>query len=221
VASLFAILAAKGISVIVSSGDAGPGWDCTSNDGQTPEFQPMFPATIPFVTAVGATQGIRSDAASLSSGGFSKYFPAPTWQQDTLAWYFGNNSADWQPFNPYINKNGRGFPDVALVGDNFDILANGTHYSVGGTSASAPVFAGMMQRLNEMRHRAGHGRLGFLNPLLYSTDMAATFNDITTGTSYGCTGMTRNGTYTGHIIPGHPGGTGWPARKGWGTYQST
>lgn len=57
-------------------------------------------------------------------------------------------------------------------------------YGVGGTSASAPIFAGIVTLLNEARIAAGKGPLGFLNPTLYANPDA--FNDITIGSNPGC-----------------------------------
>ena len=54
----------------------------------------------------------------------------------------------------------------------------------GGTSASAPIFASLVNRINELRLNAGKGALGFLNPALYSNP--GMFNDITNGTNPGC-----------------------------------
>ena len=58
----------------------------------------------------------------------------------------------------------------------------------GGTSAAAPTVAGIVGLLNDARLRAGKPVLGFLNPLLYSKGYKA-LNDITGGSSYGCTGI--------------------------------
>lgn len=59
VCAAFAQLGARGVSVVVASGDEGVGKDgtCVSNDGKnTSRFMPAFPASCPFVTAVGATR---------------------------------------------------------------------------------------------------------------------------------------------------------------------
>jgi tripeptidyl-peptidase-1 len=80
VCSLFAQLGAQGTSVIFSSGDSGVGsnGDCVSNDGKnTQMFLPAFPASCPFVTAVGSTKGINPEVPTTefsSGGGFSNYF---------------------------------------------------------------------------------------------------------------------------------------------------
>jgi tripeptidyl-peptidase-1 len=56
---------------------------------------------------------------------------------------------------------------------------------VGGTSASAPTFAGIVALLNDARLKEKKSPLGFLNPLLYSKGMPG-FNDITSGNNTGC-----------------------------------
>lgn len=78
----------------------------------------------------------------------------------------------------------RGFPDVSAIGDDVAIVFNGTTYSVGGTSASAPIFAGIVTLLNEARLAVNKTAVGFLNPTLYAHPEA--FNDITIGNNAGC-----------------------------------
>ena len=61
------------------------------------------------------------------------------------------------------------------------MLQAGHVSGVGGTSASAPAFAGMVSLLNEARLNKGGKPLGFLNPFLYQN--AAAFTDVTEGTN--------------------------------------
>lgn len=68
------------------------------------------------------------------------------------------------------NRNGRGYPDVAAVGDNIVIFTGGAPTLIGGTSASAPVFASLINRINEERIAGGKGTVGFVNPVLVSGD---------------------------------------------------
>jgi tripeptidyl-peptidase I len=63
-------------------------------------------------------------------------------------------------------------------------FTKGDHEGACGTSASTPIVAGMVSRLNEARRRAGKGPLGFLNPLLYAHPGA--FHDATEGSNAGC-----------------------------------
>lgn len=62
----------------------------------------------------------------------------------------------------------------------------GTWETTGGTSCAAPTLAGLVGLLNDYRLRNGLTRLGFLNPLLYSSKAKDAFNDITVGNNFGC-----------------------------------
>ena len=107
----------RGITVLESSGDAGVGAPCQSNDGKaTPEFTPQFPATCPYITGVGGTQAYNPEVAWIGSGGgFSNYFSTPWYQKDTvdnyLNQYISNQTKAY--YQPYANFSGRGFPDIA------------------------------------------------------------------------------------------------------------
>lgn len=84
----------------------------------------------------------------------------------------------------------------------------------GGTSAAAPVFAGIIALLNDARLRGGKKQLGYLNPWLYSIGFKG-FTDITSGGSVGCTGIDEQ---TRKPIPGDPGiipYASWNATTGW------
>jgi len=103
------------------------------------------------------------------------------------------------------SPSGRGFPDVAAQGTNFQVVVGGKITSVGGTSASAPVcptqawprpifagsdvsdqtFASVVSLLNDARIAAGISPLGFLNPWLYTTGFNG-LNDIVGGNNPGC-----------------------------------
>lgn len=67
------------------------------------------------------------------------------------------------------NKDGRGYPDVSSVGDNIVIFNKGAPTLIGGTSASAPIFASILNRINEERIAAGKSTVGFVNPTLVSS----------------------------------------------------
>lgn len=195
-------LGARGVSVIFASGDYGPGDSCTSNDNST-YFQPVFPATCPWVTAVGATAN-RDDmvGASFSSGGFSLYFDRPDYQDASVSAYvegLGDSG-----YGSYFNGSKRGFPDVATIGVDYAVVDQGTHYLVNGTSASAATFAGQVSLLNAARLSSNLTALGFLNPLLYNLS-ASVFSDITGGSSVGCVGNSAFGAE----------GASWNATEGW------
>lgn len=60
------------------------------------------------------------------------------------------------------------YPDVAANGDNIAIFQNGEFLIAGGTNASSPIFASLINRINELRLNAGKSTVGFINPALYS-----------------------------------------------------
>ena len=67
------------------------------------------------------------------------------------------------------NRSGRGFPDVSAVGQNImAYVETFPSFSQGGTSASAPIFASLLNRINEVRLAAGKSTVGFVNPVLVS-----------------------------------------------------
>ena len=66
------------------------------------------------------------------------------------------------------NRTGRGYPDVSAVGDNIVIFNKGAPTIIGGTSASCPVFAAILTRINDERLKVGKSTVGFVNPTLVS-----------------------------------------------------
>lgn len=166
-----------------------------------------FPCDEPWVTAVGGTQLQRNgttfdesvwNSGGASGGGFSRFFSTPNYQQTLSA-----------SVKSQLN-NRRGVPDVAAAGDPRTVLANyvdGQWTMIGGTSAAAPVWAGLMAIANQM---AGHP-LGFINPALYklatSSTYASDFRDITSG----------NNTNREVNVPGYPATPGWDPATGLGT----
>ncbi|TFK43816.1 peptidase S8/S53 domain-containing protein [Crucibulum laeve] len=209
----FAQLGVRGVSVMFSSGDGGVGdgdpnpatQECFTNDGRnTTKFIPGFPASCPFVTAVGGTQNINPEVAVsrfFSGGGFSNYFKQPTYQKVAVEKYL--EALPKGLYKGLFNPEGRAFPDVAAQGDRFRIFLSGRPVSIGGTSASSPAFTGFVALLNDVRLQNGQSSLGFLNPLIYKNGGA--FNDITIGHNAGC------GT------PGFNATAGWDPVTGFGT----
>jgi tripeptidyl-peptidase I len=133
VCSLFAQLGSRGTSVIFASGDTGVGSACQTNDGKnTTRFLPIFPASCPFVTAVGGTQHVEPEVAvSFSSGGFSDRFPRPGYQQDAVSAYLKKLGNKWSGL---YNPAGRGFPDVAAQSVNYSVYDHGAVRKYLGTS---------------------------------------------------------------------------------------
>jgi len=190
--SEFMKVGARGITLLYASGDSG------ANCNFFGKFAPNFPATSPYVTAVGGTQpdtgfpnpGSES-AIGLSSGGFSNYWATPSWQQEAVDSYL---QQDIPSTSHGYNTSGRAFPDISAQATNFCVTPFGCN--VAGTSCASPTAAGVFGLLNDLRINSGKAPLGFLNPLLYQNQGA--FNDITTGTSK-CSFF----------------GSGWPATAGW------
>ncbi|KAJ6477012.1 family S53 protease-like protein [Mycena sanguinolenta] len=175
-------LGSRGISVVFASGDGGVrgGHDTTSvcNDNV---FMPVFPASCPFVTAVGSTQGFGPEKAiNFTGGGFSNVFPTASYQTAAVASFLTTVPSN---FEGTFNRAGRGYPDVAVQGWNFEIVSGGVPGLVGGTSASSPTFAAIIALINDRLVAAGKPVLGFLNPFLYSNE--GSFTDITTGHNSG------------------------------------
>jgi tripeptidyl-peptidase-1 len=157
---------------------------CQTNDGKnTTRFLPIFPAACPYVTSVGGTFHVAPErAVSFSSGGFSDTWPRPSWQDSAVSKYLSILGDQWKGL---YNPEGRGFPDVAAQGYNFHVIDKGDDTLVGGTSAAAPTFAGVIALLNSARLEAGKSPLGFLNPWIYSTGYKG-LTDIVDGGSTGC-----------------------------------
>ncbi|CAI7659896.1 unnamed protein product [Penicillium manginii] len=204
ICDLYSQLGARGVSVIFSSGDSGVGSSCQRNDGSYQTiFLPGFPASCPFVTSVGGTYSHRPErGASFSGGGFSEVFHRPAYQDQVVQGYIGQLGDQW---NGLYNPQGRGIPDVSAQASGYLIRDHGMYMRISGTSASAPVFAGIVSQLNAVRLAQGKPRMGFINPWLYSTGLSG-FTDIVDGGSRGCYGGTH-----GVSVPF----ASWNATIGW------
>ncbi|KAJ7088031.1 family S53 protease-like protein [Mycena belliarum] len=192
-------LGALGTSLIFSSGDGGVSG---SQSKSCTTFIPTLPSDCPFVTSVGSTGGINEVGSSFSSGGFSNYFPIPSYQAADVASYL---AALGSTNSGKFNRTGRAFPDVAAQGESFEIAFNAQFGLVDGTSCSAPTFAAIVALLNDLLVAAGKAPLGFLNPFLYSAAGRAAFHDVTSGTNPGCS------------TNGFSAGAGWDPVTGLGT----
>jgi kumamolisin len=190
--------AALGIPVCTAAGDNG------SSDGVPDGLQHAdFPSSSPFALACGGTTLNSADGTSIDSevvwndddgatgGGVSDVFPRPAWQAGAGV-------------PPTVNPGGfagRGLPDVAAdaaPSTGYAIRVDGSDLVAGGTSAVAPLWAGLIARLSQY---LGDGGTGFLNPVLYGDPLSQqTFRDITSG---------NNGSY--------PAGPGWDPCTGWGS----
>jgi kumamolisin len=189
--------AALGVTVCAASGDNGSG-DAVG-DGKA---HVDFPASSPFMLACGGTRLVASGDAitsetvwnvstsSATGGGVSDFFAVPTYQQSTGLPVSANGDG----------RRGRGVPDVSAVADpntGYQVRVDGQDTVIGGTSAVAPLWAGLIALINQ---KLGHN-IGFLNPLLYGPTLGSTvFNDIASGS---------NGAYSAKA--------GWDACTGWGS----
>jgi len=189
--------ASLGVTICVASGDGG------SSDGATDgQAHVDFPASSPNVLGCGGTRvTVASGGTSIAAetvwndgaqggaggGGISALFPVPAYQQGVDLPASANAGAGA----------GRGVPDVAGNADpdsGYQVLVDGQRLVIGGTSAVAPLWAGLIARLN-----ADLGRpVGFINPQLYAH--AAACRDIVSGS---------NGAYKA--------GKGWDACTGLGS----
>ena len=135
---------------------------------------------------------VWNDDTGATGGGVSDVFPLPTWQA----------SAGVPP--PTDSTGGRGVPDVAGDADpttGYVIRVDGKNMVIGGTSAVAPLWAGLIAVANAQNGKSA----GFIQPAIYAAKGKAAFNDITSGTNY-----------TGTPV-GFKAGPGWDACTGLGT----
>jgi kumamolisin len=198
--TLFEDAATLGVTVCVASGDNG------STDGLTDGLQHVdFPASSPYALACGgtkltaangkyATEVVWNEMANQegsTGGGVSDFFAKPAYQA----------TAGVPPSVNPGNFVGRGVPDVSGDADpvtGYDVYVDGQASVIGGTSAVAPLWAGLTACINQMLGK----RVGALSSLVYSqiAPVDGTFHDITSG---------NNGTF--------PAKPGWDACTGWGS----
>jgi kumamolisin len=190
--------AALGVTITVAAGDNG------STDGATGN-NVDFPASSPHVLACGGTK-LDANGSTLVSevvwnelasnegatgGGVSNQFPLPTWQANANV----PGSA--------ASSGGRGVPDVSGDADpntGYTIRVDGQTTVIGGTSAVAPLWAGLIAVANQQLGT----KVGFIQPAIYAAKNAAAFNDITEG---------NNGAFSA--------GPGWDACTGLGSPKAS
>jgi kumamolisin len=187
--------AALGITITVAAGDDG------SSDGVTDGANHVdFPASSPHVLACGGTRLVGSGSTITSEvvwnetaakegaggGGVSTVFPLPAWQA----------TANVPKAGAFV---GRGVPDVAGDADpatGYTVRVDGQTMAIGGTSAVAPLWAGLIA-LNNAQNKT---TAGFLQPTIYAAKAKSAFHDITQG---------NNGAFSA--------GPGWDAATGLGS----
>jgi kumamolisin len=222
ITGLMEMAANLGVTVIAASGDSGT--DCNVGDGNP---HVLYPASDPGVLAVGGTS-IASSGSSFNQttwtstgGGFSEFFSPPTWQ---LGAFDGIGC-----FNP-DGFYGRGVPDIAGNADpnsGYQIVVGGqTQQPIGGTSAAAPLYAGLVAILNAMLLATNNNKnLGLINPVLYGLNGATingqpVFSEIADGQN---NGVGINLLSWSPSTPGYTSvaGAGWNACTGLGSINGT
>ncbi len=149
-------------------------------------------------------------------GGFSNIYPSPDYQSAAVSAYFGDHDPGYQSYNTsdgvipetggIYNRAGRGYPDLAAIGDNTAYIIQGGPTTTGGTSESAPLVAAIFTRINEERIANGKKPLGFVNHAIYQHPEI--FNDITEGNQ-------SLGGPNGDGQPSACGNNGFSAVPGW------
>lgn len=149
---------------------------------------------------------------AISGGGFSNVFKMPDYQAAAVKSYLRKTKS--LPPDTYYNAGGRAYPDVAALSDNYWVVTNLIPIPwVSGTSASTPVFGGILALINDNRFQRGLPALGFVNPLIYKIQENGTsgaFFDVTTGCHYGCLDEKTKG-------KGFCASPSWDPVTGWGT----
>ena len=206
----FVDAAAIGVTVTVASGDNGASDDPS---GQT-SVHCDFPASSPHVLACGGTKLIGNTSSfSITSevvwnelatnegaggGGVSDVFGLPSWQANAGVPASASSAA-----SSGGSGGGRGVPDVAGDADpltGYLIVVDGQRQTIGGTSAVAPLWAGLIARLAQATGKT----FGLIQPMLYAGVAPGVaqpgFNDVVAGS---------NGAYQA--------GPGWDACTGLGS----
>lgn len=208
--------AARGLTILFASGDSGAG--CRHEEKGTNVFRPSFPASSPYVTTVGGTSFKNPFLVTyevtdyISGGGFSNIFPMPDYQVSAVKNYLKNIPKP--PPQSYYNASGRAYPDIAALSDNYWIVSNRVPIPwVSGTSASCPVFGGVLALVNDHRLQKGLPPLGFLNPALYklqANGSSGALFDVTEGCHLSCLDDKVEG-------QGFCASPSWDPVSGWGT----
>lgn len=100
----------------------------------------------------------------MAGGGFSKQFDQTDaqWQAAATARYLQSVDPPSLPPAGSYPPTGRGTPDVSALGEGYQVIVGGRVQSVGGTSASSPVFASIVSLINDARLKAGKKPMGLL-----------------------------------------------------------
>lgn len=209
--STYAHAAARGVTVLASTGDNGTANPETNGTSIFPFPTVNFPASSPLVTAVGGTtlaadtsgdyqsETVWNSDGGATGGGISQKFGEPLYQRLLP----GSDQT--------LLAGNRGIPDISWVADpNSPVLiylsffgqSAAGWYTIGGTSVGSPSWAGLVADLDQL---AGHP-LGLLNPYLYVLGaLGLGFHDVTVG---------NNGV---NGVAGYNATPGWDAATGFGS----
>jgi tripeptidyl-peptidase-1 len=155
-------LALQGVTVLVSAGDDGAPGYLARGDSAYCGYYPLWPATSAYVTAVGGTQlssSGSSESACMASnggvitsgGGFSNLNQQPSYQSSAVTAYLDSFTKSTAPYQGSSDDSyyydsyriaGRGYPDVALLARDYEVMLAGELTLISGTSAATPVLAG-------------------------------------------------------------------------------
>jgi kumamolisin len=206
--SLFQDAAHMNLTVLVSSGDSGA-FIASKTQAQT-----SYPASDPWVTACGGTtlgnvigttfdeyvwNDVGKAGPGATGGGISAHFPVPAYQAGVHL-----------PVRNGTRQAGRGIPDIAgnaSENSGYPQFIGGQEQPVGGTSAVAPLYAGLIAVINSNLGAPA----GFLNPLLYAHGSTVCHDVNTPGPA--------NNSLNG--VTGYKAGPGWDACTGFGSVNGT
>jgi len=136
------------------------------------------------------------------------YYEKPDFQGNLTEEYLAKVTDS--PSTQAYNAKGRGYPDVSALGDLYPIVLQDKVIAVDGTSASTPLFAGILSLLHDVAHFNGDVLPSHINPLLYES--ISSFHDITEGNN-NCGRMTQEGMCDCTCVSGSA--SGWSALNGW------
>ncbi|KJA23154.1 hypothetical protein HYPSUDRAFT_40323 [Hypholoma sublateritium FD-334 SS-4] len=239
----FAKLGLMGVTVLYAAGNTGTSGTntgisgtqsgyCIDDNGSVnlnaTNFNPAWPASCPWITAVGGTQ-VKANATIGNApeevwnqdmtmgffvsggGGFSNHFPTPDYQKTAVANYLKFLAKNDPTTLQHFNTKGRAYPDISANANSFFNIGDGSVSVDSGTSGATPTVAAIITLVNDARISAGKKPVGFINPMIYSSGFASAFNDITDGSNSGCKGLqgVRNG--------GFKATSGWDPASGVGS----
>ncbi|HEY9713567.1 MAG TPA: S53 family peptidase [Chroococcales cyanobacterium] len=174
----------RGVQIFAGAGDSGA-------RANTNFYQPEYPASDPYVTGVGGLKMVLDDNGKIiqvkawdegepssTGGGVSKIHELPWWQKSSNV-----------PGNVDTGKVGRGVPDISTNGakaTGFPVRVGGEEFVIGGTSAGAPLYGGLMLNINSELAALGIKQVSPLNPWLYArASNTSIFHNVPDGGNHG------------------------------------